>query len=1063
MKRLALLAAVLALPLALAAQNVTSPTASVTQPANGPADVAGQLYAANFAHWTIKPSELGLSWTSPSQCYGTSGGINFKLFSTSAPITIVDVGVPANTETVTPSIASYNGAGCSVGLPATHAHSNYYLQSGTLGLQEALNWIGSGYGIVVVTPDWVAMGGTSGMITAATGSAAVSIEDARSPCLVAYLWSGSAYVPQPNSCGGTGTVAIGQGGTGATTAGGALTNLGAAGIGQANTWGAFAQNFAASIVTLPTTYTVGAFTITQPGATGTLALASAGVAGQPTGYTGTSTLGPAAGIGSCPGVTIGGTDTVNYTALQACLNAGKPVYLPYSCAGGEIAISAQLVITFTGQILRGTSGNNAGLGTACMTALSFTSTTDNGILLKGASSVDIENLTIQCANAGAGSGSCAAGTVGIGLADVSGNYSGAFSGNFDVLANDTIYGFAQAVVASGYGNVYIQNGFFYSGYNNPGVPTMQIGGSGANSWRIDAHINCSPMSSTTSTASSAISTDTGHLGDLITLGDTNNCPVSLTGYGVIATVGDNENSNAVFQNPIGAPNHIMYMGSVSNGNLTEPYMEMMGGGSLIVDGTVPNQGGTPSTTATVMSAPTVNPSGGILGTATRYYNAQCNNPSGAFPQSNEVTCTPSSGSTNECILSGSNVYGCQWITINESASAGTEQVLLGTVTVQGATSGTWTWTDTGALTASGAPPAATAYMPFGSKINAADDFRFNGDVPLGTSKVSGNMIDTVVDQNNEPVSLLTDHHVIVSANPGCTFATRGTPFYVSPTITSAKRDGVGFCYRNAAGSFVFYDVLAGAASLSSVLNDTTNNIITATQSGVGSSGWIMNLAATNASNSLSGTVQLQNYKSSGMILEMDGVAGAHSFQFASTYANFYEPTIFEQLNTATGSNNYGSNILTLNSSVWNGSAAITPTYAIKTTAGSGSNPYTSLHFLYSAATSTGQAFADFASITGGVEVTGIVHLGTIFTISSGCTTSATSGGATGGSFTASSSTCSPVISTGVTAPNGYACTVTDMTTAAATIRETAYSATTVTFTGANLGGTDQFVFSCDEF
>lgn len=198
MKRLALLAAVLALPLALAAQNVTSPTASVTQPANGPADVAGILYAANFAHWTIKPSELGLSWTSPSQCYGTSGGINFKLFSTSAPITIVDVGVPANTETVTPSIASYNGAGCSVGLPATHAHSNYYLQSGTLGLQEALNWIGSGYGIVVVTPDWVAMGGTSGMITAATAGANTTILDQRNATAIPYTGNGT---PASNSTG----------------------------------------------------------------------------------------------------------------------------------------------------------------------------------------------------------------------------------------------------------------------------------------------------------------------------------------------------------------------------------------------------------------------------------------------------------------------------------------------------------------------------------------------------------------------------------------------------------------------------------------------------------------------------------------------------------------------------------------------------------------------------------------------------------------------------------------------------------------------------------------------
>src|ERR1035441_3302123 len=101
MKRLAWLAAALALPLALAAQNATSPTASVTQPANGPADIARIFFAVPFSHWTIKPSELGLSWTSPSQCYGTSGGITFKLFSTSAPITIVDVGVPANTETVT--------------------------------------------------------------------------------------------------------------------------------------------------------------------------------------------------------------------------------------------------------------------------------------------------------------------------------------------------------------------------------------------------------------------------------------------------------------------------------------------------------------------------------------------------------------------------------------------------------------------------------------------------------------------------------------------------------------------------------------------------------------------------------------------------------------------------------------------------------------------------------------------------------------------------------------------------------------------------------------------------
>lgn len=43
---------------------------------------------------------------------------------------------------------------------------------------------------------------------------------------------------------------------------------------QANTYGAFAQNFASATLTMASTYTVGAFTITQPGATGTLALTS---------------------------------------------------------------------------------------------------------------------------------------------------------------------------------------------------------------------------------------------------------------------------------------------------------------------------------------------------------------------------------------------------------------------------------------------------------------------------------------------------------------------------------------------------------------------------------------------------------------------------------------------------------------------------------------------------------------------------------------------------------------------------------------------------------------------
>lgn len=168
----------LCLGLAAAAQTTTS-TASVTQPATGPGNVAGVLYAANFAHWTVSPTDLGNSWTNPSQCYGVSGGIVFPLFSKTAPITIVDLANSAHTETVTPTIATYTGSGCSVGLPAAYAHTNYYLQSGTLGLQEAANWAGGGYYQIVLTPDWQTLGGTTTIAGAATLGAHTQIVDYR--------------------------------------------------------------------------------------------------------------------------------------------------------------------------------------------------------------------------------------------------------------------------------------------------------------------------------------------------------------------------------------------------------------------------------------------------------------------------------------------------------------------------------------------------------------------------------------------------------------------------------------------------------------------------------------------------------------------------------------------------------------------------------------------------------------------------------------------------------------------------------------------------------------------
>ena len=179
----------------LAIAQADAPGASVTAQANGPANVAGLLYAANFAHWTASPTDMGNHWTNPAQCYGTSGGITYPIFGTGQPITIVDNGVPANTETVTASRATYTGSGCSVSLPATHPHSNYYLKSGTAGLWEAINWINAAPAVIVLTPDWTALGGTTAMITASSPGANTTILDQRTSAAVAY--SGSTPAPSP--------------------------------------------------------------------------------------------------------------------------------------------------------------------------------------------------------------------------------------------------------------------------------------------------------------------------------------------------------------------------------------------------------------------------------------------------------------------------------------------------------------------------------------------------------------------------------------------------------------------------------------------------------------------------------------------------------------------------------------------------------------------------------------------------------------------------------------------------------------------------------------------------
>lgn len=97
---------------------------------------------------------------------------------------------------------------------------------------------------------------------------------------------------------------------------------------------------------------------------------------------------------------------------------------------------------------------------------------------------------------------------------------------------------------------------------------------------------------------------------------------------------------------------------------------------------------------------------------------------------------------------------------------------------------------------------------------------------------------------------------------------------------------------------------------------------------------------------------------------------------------------------------------------------------------------------------------------GQLQVGQIASVGTKFTIS-GCSTSSTVGGTSAGKFVSGTAgTCTPVVTMGgQTAPNGWACYMSDRTTPANLISQTADSTTTATFSGTTLLN-DVLSFGC---
>jgi hypothetical protein len=102
--------------------------------------------------------------------------------------------------------------------------------------------------------------------------------------------------------------------------------------------------------------------------------------------------------------------------------------------------------------------------------------------------------------------------------------------------------------------------------------------------------------------------------------------------------------------------------------------------------------------------------------------------------------------------------------------------------------------------------------------------------------------------------------------------------------------------------------------------------------------------------------------------------------------------------------------------------------------------------------------------SGAIGAPAYISAGTTFTATGCGTPTSLTGGPTAGSFLAQATSCTVTVTMGnlVTAPDGWSCSVWDVTTTAKTLKETAYTTATVTFSGTVAAG-DKIIFGCTGF
>lgn len=152
--------------------------------------INNQRVASQYNYYieSLQGSGLGAYTFPPQVIYQAlplGGGKYLNPFNTNAPVKVIDIN-SANTETVTfTSNTCTTGGGvasvCTLSLNTSNTHTSYILRSGTCGLREALNDLGTGGGEVIVDQRFYDDGCTQSTITGINALVATSTSSGVGP------------------------------------------------------------------------------------------------------------------------------------------------------------------------------------------------------------------------------------------------------------------------------------------------------------------------------------------------------------------------------------------------------------------------------------------------------------------------------------------------------------------------------------------------------------------------------------------------------------------------------------------------------------------------------------------------------------------------------------------------------------------------------------------------------------------------------------------------------------------------------------------------------------------